>query len=369
MEIKEMNMEELEQRSTEIAELTDQADSETLETLSAELDEIETRKAEIKKEAEERAKAMDEVLKAPAPSPVVEERNHKMTNLEVRKSPEYVEAWANYVKGGYQDDHEVRALLTENVSGSVPVPAYLEDRIMTAWENDGIMSRVTRTFIPGNVKVGYEASAGDAVLHTEGTSTVAEESLTLGTVTLYPKMIKKWVSVSHEALALTGNAFLDYIYDEIEYRLVKKAADTAIAKINASALTENAGSAAALKAFITAFAELSDEASDVVAIMSKSTYATIRGAAIDANYNVDPFEGHAVVFSEAVTGSNMIVGDLKGVQANFPEGAQPIFYFDDKTLMTQDLVRILGRLYAAIEVVAPGRFAKVAISSGTTSTT
>ena len=369
MEIKEMNIEELEQRSIEIAELTNEANAETLEALNAELDEIEERKALLHQEAEERAKAMEEVLKAPAPSPVVEERNFKMSNIEVRKSNEYINAYVDYVKGGYKDDTECRALLTENVSGTVPVPAYLEDRIMTAWENDGVMARVTKTFIPGNVKVGYEASAGDAVLHTEGTSQVAEESLTLGIITLYPKMIKKWISVSHEALALSGTAFLDYLYDEIEYRLVKKAAALAIAKINASSLTENAGSATALKAFITAFAELSDEATDVVAILNKSTYASIRSAAIDANYAVDPFEGHQVVFCDAVSNNAMIVGDLKGVQANFPEGAQPIFYFDDKTLMTQDLVRILGRLYAAIEVVAPGRFAKVTISGGTTSTT
>ena len=45
MEIKEMNIEELEQRSIEIAELTNEANAETLEALNAELDEIEERKA------------------------------------------------------------------------------------------------------------------------------------------------------------------------------------------------------------------------------------------------------------------------------------------------------------------------------------
>jgi hypothetical protein len=72
--------------------------------------------------------------------------------------------------------------------------------------------------------------------------------------------------------------------------------------------------------------------------------------------------GFPVLFNENVSG--VIVGDLKGVTANFPEGADPKFVFDDKTLMTQDLVRILGRLYVAIDVTAPGRFAKVTVSSG-----
>ena len=290
MEIKGMNIEELEQRSLEIAENAKEADKETLESLGAELEEIETRKAELKKEAEERAKAMEEVINAPAPSPVVEERNTKMTNIEVRKTNEYIEAYERFVKGGYKDDTECRALLTENVSGNVPVPAYLEDRINTAWENDGIMSRVNRINLPGNVKVGYEASASGAVWHTEGTTAVSEESLSLGIITLVPKMIKKWISVSDEALALTGTAFLDYLYDELEYRIIKKAADEVIAKIMASSLTENAGSAAPIDAVLTAFSELSDEATDIVAIMSKTTYATIKSAAKAANYAVDSLQ-------------------------------------------------------------------------------
>ena len=367
MEIKEMNIEELEQRKIEIAGQVDEADKDTLESLNAELDEIEARKSLLLKEAEERAKVMEEVLKTPAPSPVVEERNSKMTNLEVRQSNEYINAYADYVKGGYKDDTQCRALLTENVSGNVPVPAYLDDKIRTAWENDGIMSRVSRTFVAGNLKVGYEASAGGAVFHTEGTTAVTEESLTLGIITLVPKMIKKWISVSNEALALSGTAFLDYLYDELEYQIIKKAADEVIAKIAASSLVANAGSAAPIAAVLTAFAELSDEATDVVAIMSKSTYATIRTAAQSASYNIDPFEGLPVVFKEGVTG--VIVGDLKGVSANFPEGGEPVFLFDDKTLMTQDLVRILGRLYVAIDVTAPGRIAKVTLTGGTTSTT
>lgn len=367
MEIKEMNFDELQTRKGELAEELKTADMERLDGINAELDAIEERKAELKAEAEERAKVVEEIINAPAPTPIIEERTKKMTNLEVRQSNEYVNAYAEYVKGGYKDDTECRALLTENVSGTVPVPAYLEDRIRTAWENDEIMRRVSRTFVKGNLKVGYEASAGDAVFHTEGTTAVTEESLTLGIVTLVPKMIKKWISVSHEAIGLSGNEFLDYLYDELEYRIIKKASAEVISKIAASSLTANGGSAAPISAVLTGFALLSDEATDVCAIMSKSTYATIKGAVYGANFNVDPFEGLPVVFNENVTG--VIVGDLKGVTANFPEGDQPRFIFDEMTLMTSDLVRILGRLYVAIDVTAPGRFAKVTLTSSTTTTT
>ena len=367
MEIKEMNFDELQTRKSELAEELKTADMERLDGINAELDAIEERKAELKAEAEERAKVVEEIIKAPAPTPIIEERNNKMTNLEVRQSNEYINAYVDYVKGGYQDDAECRALLTENVSGSVPVPAYLEDRIRTAWDNDEIMRRVSRTFVKGNLKVGYEASASGAVWHTEGTSAVTEESLTLGIITLVPKMVKKWISVSHEALGLSGTAFLDYLYDELEYRIIKKVADQVVAKMASSSLVANAGSASAKKAVLTAFSYLSDEATDICCVMSKSTYATIKGAALDNNYGIDPFLGYPVVFNENVTG--VIVGDLKGVSANFPEGDQPKFIFDEYTLMTSDMVRILGRLYVAVDVTAPGRLAKVTLTGGTTSST
>ena len=44
---------------------------------------------------------------------------------------------------------------------------------------------------------------------------------------------------------------------------------------------------------------------------------------------------------------------------NFPNGQDIELKYDDKTLMTQDLVRILGREYVGIGVVAPDAFVKI----------
>ena len=368
MEIKEMNFDELQTRKAELSEELKTADLERLEGINAELDAIEERKKELKAEAEERAKVVDEVIKTPAPTPIVEERTNTMDLMEIRKSAGYINAYADYIKGGCKDDTEVRKILSENGTPGandteVPVPAYLEERIRTAWENDGILSRVMRTYIRGNVKIGYEVSSTDAVIHTEGGEAVTEENLVLGMVELVPVMVKKWISVSDEALSLTGRAFLDYIYDEIQYRLFKKLASEIISKISASSLTATIPASAPLEAVVNAFVGLSDEATDIVAIMKKSTFAAIKNASVDANYSVDPFNGFDVVFSEAVADDTIIVGDLKGVTVNFPEGDEPTFVFDDRTLMTEDLVRILGRLYVAYDVTAPGRFAKVTLTA------
>ena len=45
--------------------------------------------------------------------------------------------------------------------------------------------------------------------------------------------------------------------------------------------------------------------------------------------------------------------------ANYPNGDNVQFKFDDTTLMTSDLVRVLGRKPVAIAVVGNNYFAKI----------
>lgn len=363
MEIKEMNIEQLEERAKEIETLTSDADEEKLETLSAELGEIEERKASLLKEAEEMRKAAEEVAKG-AGKEITRKDETKMTNLEIRKSHEYAEAFAKYVKTG--KDAECRALLTENVDGTVPVPELVEDRVRTAWENDEIFSRISKTFVPGNLKVGFEISATDAEVHTEGDTTgPAEEILTLGIVNMVPANIKKWITVSDEVLALGSEEFLAYIYDELTYKIIQKAADLVVEAIEdaPAASTSSAvgvaqiSGAVSASTIIDAVAALGDGARDLVFIASGATIATVKKAALNGSYAYDPFEGMTVIKKDGVTGA--IVGDLTGAQANLPEGEGITFKFDDLSLAEHDLVKIVGRLYAAIAVVGPKMFARI----------
>lgn len=363
-EIRELGLEALEQRAAEIAGETAEADKETLETLNAELEEIENRKAALQAEAEERKAAAAAVAEGEG-KPVetkVEERS--MTNKEIRNSKEYIAAYAKYIKTG--KDEECRALLTENVKdGQVPVPEFVEGRIRAAWENDEVFSRVTKTYVKGNLKVGYEVSATDAAIHTEGAEAPNEETLVLGIVNLVPAMIKKWITVSDEVLALGDEAFLDYIYDELAYKIVQKAADIVVEAIeNAPATTTAEGVGVPViegdvtaAAIIDAIAALGDEARNKVFIADGATIATVKKAALEANYAYDPFAGLTVIQKSGVEGA--IVGDLAGVQANLPEGDGVKFKFDDLTLAEADLVKIVGKLYAAIAVVGPGMLCRI----------
>ena len=364
-EIMNLGIEELETRAAEIATETAEADKEMLETLNAELDAITERRAALEVEIEERKKAADAVAKGEGKEIEKREESKKMTNKEIRNSQEYIAAYAKYVKTG--KDLECRALLTEAVEdGVVPVPEFVESAILTAWDNDEIFSRVSKTFVPGNDKQGFEVSATDAAWHTEGADAPDEEELILGIVDLVPDYIKKWISVSDKALAVGPEQLLNYLYDEIEYKIVQMAADTAVAKILAApaASTTSAVGVAQVAGdvepatILEAISKLGSVARDRVFIASGTTIAAVQTLALQANYAFDPFFGLTVIQNDTVT-EGAIVGDLAGVRANLPEGGAVRFIFDELTLAESDLVKIVGKMLAAIEVVGPKMFAVI----------
>ena len=73
------------------------------------------------------------------------------------------------------------------------------------------------------------------------------------------------------------------------------------------------------------------------------------------------FNNSLTAYSAATTGvTYCIVGDLgQGALANFPNGEEIGFKFDDLTLAAQDLVKITGRQFVGLGVVAPNAFAKI----------
>lgn len=380
-EIMELGLEALEERSAAIAEETREANEEVLEQLNAELDIIEERKAQLLAEAEQRK--ADAAAVAEGAGEVIEEaKENKMTDKEIRSSKKYIDAYVDYIKGK-NDGTECRALLTENadttgltgVSGPVPVPTYVENKIQTAWENDQIMSRVSKSYLKGILKVGVEMSASPAEVHAEGADEPDEEELVLAIVQLVPETIKKWITVSTEAMDLNGEAFLDYIYDEIEYQIVKEAANIALGKINAAGtsgtsapiVAEATVSAPALSDIVNAIGSLSGDARDLVFIANRGTIAAYQALAMGANYAVDVFAGVTVIptdlvksFANASSGNIFgYVGDLAAIRANYPNGDEVKFVFDEFSLAEKDLVKIVGRQLAGIGLVRSGAFTRL----------
>lgn len=169
-----------------------------------------------------------------------------------------------------------------------------------------------------------------------------------------------------------------YIYDEITYQIAKKIESEIIALIEAADATASATAVGVpvleadvitLGTVAQAIAKLSDKATNPVLVMNKSTWAAFKQVQYAGSFAVDPFEGLKVVFNndvkafdEAEAGDTyVIVGDFSvGVQANFPEGEGVSLKFDDLSLAEADLIKIVGREYVALGLVADAALVKIA---------
>lgn len=385
-EIKEWSAEQIEERSAAIKNEIESADEAKLDELNNELNAIEERKKVI--EMETRKEAMKAVAEgAGVVISKAEEKKEERTLESVRSSAAYEDAFAEYLKSG--DDRECRALMTDLVTGgTVPIPTVIDEYINTAWENARILSRVRRTAIKGTAKYPFEYSATGAFVHTEGAEVAAntEETLLLGTVSIEPQMLKKWITVTDEVIALKGRAFLDYVWDEIEERIYELADATLIAAIKAApaAATSTAAGVRALtpaaidaSTMFQALAQLKNAANNPVAIMNKQTYfnqfmslTDLQGRPIydivSANGRPTYYiNGVEVIFDNTLaTGTNaeVLVGDLRGAIANFPDGESIKFVNDPYSLAEQDKVKIVGKMYVGIGVVRDGFFCKITVT-------
>ena len=377
-----MTIEEIEARLSSIKTELDSPEAD-LDALQSEVRELTAQRDELrnaaKADAEKRA-AIAEGLGEVTETHKEEERK-TMTIEELRKSPAYINAYADYIKTGRDD--ECRALLTENVgaTGTLPVPVLVDQIVRTAWDRDEILSRVRRTYFKGNLKVAFERSADPAYVHTEGTTAPTEESLLLGIVTMIPANIKKWIRISDEAAAMGGETFLRYVYDELTYQVIKKLAGAVVGDIAGAGTTNTATAvgvtkitaAPGINTVATAAANLTEEARNNVVIMNRLSEVNFRAAYAAGSFAVDPFMGLPRVYTSALPAYDSasanavyaIVGDLDGVQVNYPEGDGVVIKYDELTEAEADMVKIVGRQYVAHAVTAPGRFVNIAKPSGT----
>jgi HK97 family phage major capsid protein len=373
-EIMTLDLEAVETRMSEIKSLVADKSSEAdFDALSVEVDALEARKAVI---ADEQRKADTAAVIAGEGEETTitlpTEERHMQTLKELRSSKEYMDAFAEYIKNG--DATEVRMLLSKNAEsdGQISVPTIVETKIRTAWEKSDLFSRVGKSEIKGNLAIDFEISGTDAVIHEEGDDAPDEEELELGTVTLVPKNIKKWISVSDEVMDLRGEAFLDYVYDELAYKIVKKAEHVVVAKIVAAvgASTSTRPGQASVYAeigragVVNAISNISDEAEDLCIIMNRRTWGQYE--ATRTLNTLDPFADLPVVYDSSLDAYDVaedgkpyaIVGDLGfGTRANLPNG------FNVKTVVNEDgpadKVKITGKLFAALDVIAVNAFCAI----------
>ena len=374
----EKTVEELEARQAEIA---------GMEIEGVETDEIEARANEleaIRAELESRKQAeaeRAEVEKQIAEGTVGETREthqevKKMDVMEIRNSPEYLEAYATYIKSG--NPAECRTvLLSKNApaDGQLPVPDMVEATIKTAWEKNEFLNKIRKTYFKGNIRVPFELSATGAWKHVEGTTGLTEEEIQIGIVQLIPHNVKKLVRVTDECIAMGGEEFIRYIYEEVTYQILKELVAEIIDKID-DASTSNSSSAIGIPkvkvapgvmVLANAATNLSEEANDLCVVMNRLTEAKFNTAYASGQFAINPFDGFTKVYCSALPAYDSanendmyaLVGDLGAIQANYPEGEGIIIKWDDMSEAEDDIVKVVGRQYAGFGVTAPGRLVKL----------
>jgi HK97 family phage major capsid protein len=388
-----MTLEQIKTRKKELLEEIEKAETkERIEELQEEVRKLNEDKEKLEEEAREKRNLLNEIaegkgkkIEGGASTKMTREERAKKLK-DILSSEAYEIAYAEDIK--HNTDKNTRSLLTELVTGgSVPVPTYLEERINTNWESNEIYNLVNKTYFKGVAKIPFELSATDAEMHEEGAAAPNEEQLVLGTVEIKPATIKKWITISTEALELKGREFLDYIYDEIEYRIIKKLAGNIVNAIITAPTTATATAASitttqvardvTVSDLITALGDISAEAKNVVYVMNKKTFygKVINLTASTGQPIFTPVAdngelrpnifGHPVVFSDDLKEqdgtttheTDIIVGDLSGVTVNHPSERNVNFITDPYSLAESDLVKIVGKLMANAKVTKDKHFA------------
>lgn len=372
------SIDQIEARCAEINnEISSADDMAKIEELRSEIDALEIRKKELIALADAKAQERARVAAA-ADLSITNEMPKESTTMnfeELRASEQYLDAFAKMVKTG--DATEIRSLATELVSGTIPVPTSIAAYVENAWETLGLANRAVEMNVKGILKVPYEISATGASIHTENGEAPEEEQLVFGTSVLTPETIKKWITITDEALAMGSADFLKYIYDEISYQIMLKLDSEVVAKIKASGLTDKTISAAAFDAFtiFKGLAKLADSAVSPIAIMTKEMYFNTVMAIADAQgrpiYNIVSENGKPaysvngvpVVFN-ADAGSDIIVGDMRGFAINYQESKSINLITDPYSLAEYDKVKIVGNIKVGMNVTKPKHFVVIPVSVG-----
>lgn len=381
MEIKEMKMEDIEARKAEIAKMLEQPEDLDIDALENEVNELEARANEIKEQAEKRNSLSTKIAIGQVGS-VVEKEDNKETRKsmeikELRKSPEYLDAWVEAQKG---NDKEMRTLMTangilEDGDSGFALPVYVETVAGKIWEEDKLLNRIRKVYLKANLEEDVIIGGSDAETHREGDGPVGPEALQTATVKVIAEMVKKTIYITDELYSMKGQAFVDYLFDEFRGK-IRQLLQQKVLQAILTAATENKMGVANLvrgtatpdatdykNDVLTAWTRLSDEAENPIVVMSKATYAKYRALRATTGQRLDDvFEGLEVVIVNSLDtlvgkGDPIIVGDFKGIIGNYPVGEEVQFIFDNITLADEDKVKITGKCYAGYGIDRYAHFA------------
>lgn len=389
-EFESADTERREELLNEIEALTEEADK-----IDEEVKELEEQKEELEKQ-EERMSLARSLSKS-----VIEERKEQIMDNNVLASKEYNQLYADYIRGKV-DEREVRSFLTRDGNANlstatsyVPIPEVMQGYVETAWYEYGKFSRlVSESFEPAIFKIPVEVSATGANWHDENGEAVSQEEITFGQIVLQPKMLKKFIALTDELMAMSATDFMRYVADELVYRVILALDEAIIDRtdvnglgvigIVGNALTEEVSADISFNVINETIANLVTFDDLTIAMNPATFFNNFMGLTdqvgnpifrvVHDNENRPQYylSGHRVEFTQALPAyadaeagdTYAVVGNFRrGYRLNYPQGRDVITLVDPYTLATEDIVRMIGRLYVAGNVVKPKHFAEIKLPS------
>lgn len=246
MEINEMKMEDLEARMAEIREAMENPDAD-LDAMSAEVDQLIARKAEIEKNAETRKELREAVVTEGVEIRSFEEQETPKMEEFNRTSPEYRTAWLKNLAVrsdgsklfGELNEVEQRAFTFTTANTDELVPTEIENRIIELVASDApIYDDAKKSALQRGFSVPRHSAinAGDASSVAEGAANADEQD----TFTLLPLAgceIKKHVVISRKMQFQSIDAFEDWLVEHLAARIRVAKENVILARLNGTAPT------------------------------------------------------------------------------------------------------------------------------------
>lgn len=317
MEVRDMNMEELEARVSELDALVEAAeDVEAVERAKEELAQIAERRAELVEIETRKAEAEALNRGAEVPDILIEKREEtKMDEMiYTRDSREYRNAFLNNLRGVELSEVEQRAFA---VAGSAIATETANDIMQVIRDHAPILDKLTVVYSPAKVAYYVEGDIKDAESHVENAAITAAAD-TLVKVDLNPAELVKMVQISEAVKMMSVDAFETWIANQIGQAIARKMNALIIAAITPSTPVASTITAAdiqkllgAVKGNISVLCNRKTFFTKIVPLQDNSKTTIVKFDGGEAS-----IYGCPVLLDDNVTDDTVIAGDLsKGIAA------------------------------------------------------
>lgn len=340
MDIKEMTIEQLEERKEAILAALDKDDAD-LDALEKEArsikEELEARKADASKRAEIRAAV------AQGDGEVKKTFDKEKRKMFERDSLEYRNAWLKSLQGKELTAEERAGYTQGSTYATNAIPTLVADKFFAKMKKLApMMNHITLMRVAGNLKFVAESSSNsDAAVHTENSALTPAADTTVS-VTLGAKEFVKLIGISKSAAMMSVDAFEDWLVEMISGDLAR-AIDNYIVNSAIAAATYTTGTnqivntQAWTRGNLNSLIALLPAAYDAEAtfLMNKATlYNKVAGIvdSVGRPYFIENHEdgfagrlmGYPVLLDDYVTTANdaVYLGRWAGVVGNLSEGPE-----------------------------------------------